>query len=342
MRIKSLAVLAGLLVFQTGAWAIGTSSGTTVTNVARVTFLANGSVGDTITGTLDTTVGHVGGDTLSAEADQSMGPNDTRVFTYTFANTGNASDTFDLWIDTFLLSGGAQNWTFTFYAGGQQTSSINDTKVSAVIAADGNYSCSVAVWANNLIANSPDGSFAEFKLVIASGLKPTASAYVGDNGITYSLGGAVNNDIARASVAAATITLQKVITSITTGAVASMPKPGATILYTLTYQNSGTAAGDSVVVRDSIPANCVWDTASREGDPYGATATLVDGDSGATGWQLQVSTDAVPADQGYYSADYQSIAGFAGAKSTVRWIRWRRLSVAPIGATTLVFRVIIQ
>lgn len=344
MRIRwgwSPGLILGLMIFATGAHAAGTASGTTVSNIATVAWLSNGSPGETTTPSIDTTVLRIGGDTLADPGNQTMGPGDTKIYTYTFANTGNASDTFNLWIDQFTLSGGAVNWTFTFYLGSNVTSTLNDTKVSALLAADGNLTCSVAVWAHNLIANSPDGSRAEFRLRIASGLRPNDVEYVGDNNIAYSLGGAQNNDTSWATVASANITLAKVVTSVTTGGAASMPKPGATILYTLTYNNAGSAAGDSVVVRDSIPLNCFWDSASRQNTNLGASATLVDNDTGATGWQLQVTTNTNP-NNAYLSADWTDIQYFAGAANTVKWVRWRRQSVAATQTATLRFRVIIQ
>lgn len=342
-----LAIMVGIVMFQASAWAKGTASTTVISNVARVTFLTNGTTGDTATtaGTADTTVPRIGGDTIADPGNQTMGPNDTKTFSYTFYNTGNATDTFDISVDAFTLSGGAAAWNWGLSVGsapGDMTSTLNDTKVSAAVAADGSLTCTVTVWANNLIANSPDGSRAEFKLVIASGLSRLSDSYTGDNNTIYSYGGGVNNDTSWATVGAANITLAKTITTVTTGGVASMPKPGATILYTLTYNNiSSATAGESVVVRDSIPLNCVWDSASRQNGSLGASATFVDNDSGATGWQLQVTTNTNP-NTAYYHADWVEMPYFGGAASTVKWIRWRKMSVAAGNTATLRFRVIIQ
>lgn len=349
MKFKSYVVglfvaFLALAVFSPQAWAIGPASGATISNVAAVEW-RTGAVTDSTQSTAnDTPIKRVAGDTLSDPGNQSLGVGETKVFTYTFTNTGNGTDTFQVWLDSFLLTGGADTWRITLYVGTESTLSLNDTKTTTAVAADGTYSCSVAVWANSNPDSSPNGSAGEFRLRIKQGNQANADStgqYTGDNGTTYATGSAGDNDTSKATVSSANITLVKDITAVTLGGSASLPIPGATIQYRLTYNNTGGAAGDSVSLRDSIPLYTVFDTASRNGAALGASATFADADSGQTGWALQVSTSTTP-DQSYGSSSYQSIVTYTGAMSAVKWVRWVRQTVAAAETANLVFRVRIQ
>lgn len=326
------------------AQAAGTGEGTTISNMATIEWTVGAGTSDTTSLQIDTTVGSTAGDTLTDAADQTLAPGDTLIFTYEVYNTGNRSDTFNLWIDQFNLAGGASEWTFTLFVNGNQTSTLNDTQISISVAADAFFSCSVAISANSNPDSSPDGANAEFRLIAILGNAAgadTSGQYTGDNGTVYAEGSAGSNDTALSTISAASLTLAKVINSVTVGGVASVPIPGATIEYQLTYNNTGSGAADSVVLRDSIPVNTVLDTGSSQNTTLGASATLVDNDTGQTGWQFQLSTNASP-DQTYNSADYTSIQFFSGAASNVRWVRWVRQTVASSETATLRFRTIIQ
>jgi uncharacterized repeat protein (TIGR01451 family) len=335
------ALVLALVVFQTEARAGGTASGTTVSNRAIVTWSNGGVAQDTIAPAADTTVRTIKSDTLSAPADQNLTVGETKIFTYTFVNTGNAADTFNIWVDSFSLNNGAVGWTFRLYSASDSTSSLNDTKVTASVAADGIYSCSVAVWSHSTPANSPDGAHADFRLVISPGNVNTADTYMqytGDNGTVYATGTGGSNDVAVATLAAARLTLAKAITSVTLSGGPVMPLPGATILYTLTYNNVGTSSGDSVILRDTIPTNTRFDTASSTMSALGASATFT-ADSGLTGWTCQVATAAGP-DNNYHSPDWINLPSYT--TGTVTYVRWIRDQVAAAQTATIRFRVIIQ
>ncbi|RMH55612.1 MAG: hypothetical protein D6679_11360 [Candidatus Hydrogenedentota bacterium] len=349
MRRKELflvlsAVLLAVLAFPGKASATGTASGTTIQNIATVSWTSGASTQTDTSGPIDSTVATIGGDTLSDEANATFNVGETQVFTYTLTNTGNASDTFQIYISDTTLTGGASLWRFTLYVGNQSTSLMQDTLATPAVAADGTYSCSVAVWSNSNPDSSPDGAAGEFKLVILPGFTQaydSTGQYTGDNGTTYATDGIGSSDTAKATIAAAILTLAKGVTAVTIGGNASVPLPGATIEYELTYNNTGSAAADSVIIYDSVPTNTTWDTASNSSTNLGATATFVEGDSGATGWELQVSTLASP-NQAYNSPDYKVITSYGGAPSAVKWIRWVRQQVPAAETKTMRFRVIIQ
>jgi uncharacterized repeat protein (TIGR01451 family) len=341
------AIAIAIIVFQAEARAGGTTSGTTVSNVARVSWLNNGNPSDTVTpaNSADTTVGRVAGDTLLVTADASLSVGETKVYVYEVYNTGNATDTISIEVDSFAMYAGATAWTFTLYVDtpGTRTSTEADTRYLVALAPDAVKTCTVAVWSNSTPANSPDGSFGIFRLKIrAQGSNAdTTGQYVGDNGITYGYGQG-SNDTSRATISAARLALTKVITSVTMYGSPAMPLPGATILYTLTYNNQGSGAADSVVLKDTIPTNTSFDTASYADSTLGASATFVDGDSGATGWLCQASTSANP-DNSFYSTAWENLKTMSYAtRSSVTYVRWIRQSVASAQTATLRFRVTIR
>ena len=349
MSIKNLekilfgmALFALIVMLPINASAAGTSSGATIRNRASVSWVVAGSNLDSTTSAVDTTVGKISSDTLSAEADQIAAVGETKTFTYLFYNSANRTDTFNIWVDSFSLNGGAASWTFTLTVNNQTTSTTNDTKVSLAIGADAEASCSVAIWVNSTPANSPNGSFADFRLQISPGNiigADTTQQYTGDNGNTYAYGNAGSNDIARTTVQAAIMAVLKSVSSITLNGNPSLPLPGASITYELTYNNIGSAEAESVVLRDTIPSNTTFDTMSRSGAAFGGSATFVT-DTGANGWLAQVTTAANPS-FAFYSTDWTNAHNWDGT-GTITYVRWIRQSVASAETKTMRFRVFIQ
>ncbi len=341
--VQLIALALAILGLQAAALAKGTTAATTVSNVARVAWLNNGITSDSVTLAMDTTVARVAGDSLLVLGDQSLSVGETKYFVYEVYNTGNATDTIFLEVDSFTLSGGATSWTFTLWGDslGNPTSTINDTVALRNVAPDALKYCTIAIWANSTPANSPDGSFGSFRIKIraASAGADTTGEYIGDNGLTYGYGQG-SADVSRATISAARIALAKAITSVTMYGNPAMPLPGATILYTLTYNNEGSATADSVVVRDTIPTSTTFDTAASTMTNLGATAGFAT-DSGATGWTAQVSTSVNP-NHALYSIDWINLPQYTAAAGTVRHIRWIRQAVASAQTATLRFRVTVD
>lgn len=337
------ALAIGILVTQGGADALGTSAATTVSNVARVSWLNNGNSADTVSLASDTTVAKVAGDTLLVTADASLAIGETKVYVYEIYNTGNATDTLIVEVDSFGLYAGAASWTFTLYAEtvGYYTSTAADSLYIRSVAPDAIKYCTVAVWSSSTPANSPDGSFGIFRLKIrAEGAgADTTGQYVGDNGVTYGYGKG-SEDTSRATIAAARLALVKAITSVTMYGNPSMPLPGATILYTLTATNQGSATADSIVLRDTVPTNTTFDTASSTMANLGCSAVLAV-DSGASGWTAQVSVVANPT-SALYSTDWINLPLYTAAAGTIRHVRWVRQSYLAGEVATLRFRVLIN
>ncbi|MEK8023218.1 MAG: hypothetical protein AAB229_05355 [Candidatus Hydrogenedentota bacterium] len=336
------AVLLALIAFPTRASANGTVSGTTLSNRAQVTYNVNGNAQETTTLFIDTTVRAIAGDTISNIDTQGLSIGETKIFTYTFYNTGNRADTFQIEVDSFTLNNGAVGWTFQLWVDNDSTWALADTRTTAAtVAAGGSKQCSVAIWAHSTPANSPDQARADFRLKIYQGNVGTADStgqYTGDNGILYAEGGAGSNEFAGAVLAAARLTLNKIVDSVSMGINPSAPIPGARITYRLTYNNIGTASADSVIIRDTIPANTTFDTASYSMFTLGADATLHTTDTNA-GFICQVSTLANPS-ASFTSGDWTNLTTFAGG--TVTHVRWIKNQVAAGDNKFVRFRVFIQ
>ena len=331
----AIALFTALALLTPAAHARGTASGTTISNVATI---GASNASDTTTApSTDTSMTSVYGDTTNRPADASFAPGETTTFNYSLTNNGNATDSFSIWIGDTLLMGGASGWYVTLTVGSNTTALTNDTKVIASLAADAISNFSVSIYSSSVLANSPDGASESFTIRIASTGSPNYAQYTGDNGTTYATGGSRNADSAIATISAARFTLTKSIDSVALAGLPSAPVPGATIRYKITYDSVGTATPTNIILRDSIPANTTFDTASWKGDTLGSLATFHATDSTA-GWVLQYSTLASPT-QTFGSGDYTT----ALPAGTIRWIRWVRTTL-PIAdkSRNLYFRVIVQ
>lgn len=341
--LGALAVIAAIALSPQTATAAGTASGTTLTNVATIG--ASNATDTTTAPSTDTTVNAVYGDTISNPANQNFGPGDTLVFSYQVQNNGNATDSFSIWIsDTNLTGGATGDWRLYLSAdstgGGVWDTRVvkNDTLVVSNLAANAVRSFYVMIVSDANAANSPDNSSETYTLRITSRLGPDSTQYVGDNGTTYAVGGARNFDTAIATISRAVFTLTKSIDTVTLAGAISTPRPGASLWYQITYDSVGTATPTFIIVRDSVPANTKFDTASSADTALGSAATFAVSDSSA-GWVLQFATVSNPS-QVWASADYSTTNPGA---TNVTWIRWVRTTL-PVGDKTRSFwyRVIIQ
>jgi uncharacterized repeat protein (TIGR01451 family) len=125
------------------------------------------------------------------------------------------------------------------------------------------------------------------------------------------------------------IAVHKTVLSNTLGGVASALLPGSTLVYSITYSNTGTLDGNRVVLYDKIATNTVILTNSW--------SPLVPGT--ASGWTVQFSTALSP-DQTWSSADYSTSVP---AVRDIRWIRWVKHPVlVSEKGLTLVYKVSVK
>ena len=123
----------------------------------------------------------------------------------------------------------------------------------------------------------------------------------------------------------ATLSLSKSISNIRlSGVLLTKPVPGATITYEVKYSNQGPAAANEVLIYDQLP--------SITG--YYEMAVI-------PGWTNQFPT-AAPPGQAYDSAVYSNAPAGPSFSSNIRWVRWKRPSLAAGQAGTLIYRVIIK
>jgi uncharacterized repeat protein (TIGR01451 family) len=338
-------------MLPTMAHAVGTAPGlNNISNVARIQWKVNTTDFDSATLATETSVRAVSSDTMTDVADVGFGVGETATFVYTFTNTGNRADTFNIWISDSVQAGGASGWVVSLYIdGAYQTVLQNDTKVSASVNADGTSTCSVAIWSNP--ANAPNNSYCTFTLRIMSGNVTNADTWIeyrGDNDSYYALGGAGSFDTAAATIAAPYITLAKTITSVTISGAATHPLPGASILYNLGVNNSGNAAASNVIVRDTIPENTTFDTAQwRPGmdAPFDQTdSALFDATDSSAGWLCQYSTVATPDHSFGNTTEWSALSTLAyTSRATVKHVRWVRTTLPQTdGLKTMRFRVVIR
>lgn len=344
-----LAVVAGTLLPSAAEAAIGTASGTIISNTTTVRWLSGAATLDTNTygnnSNRDTTVSTTRAETIPDYDTTSLGVGQTATYVYQIMNNGNATDQFLVEKTDSALFGGASGWSCTLYVSPTVSTTLDDSTLqTGNVASGASTTCTVLVTSSNVPANSPDGSYMMFSLRVRSANDAAYAEYVGDNGASYAVGGGTDYDTAWGQVAAATITLTKVITTVTRGGAASLPVPGATLTYEIAYSKSGNGNADSVVLYDTIPANCTPLAMSNQDSAIGSDTTLTS-DTGATGWSAQYATAAAP-DLSFYSSDFsmwKSTGTFAagGVQPTVvRWVA-QRISGTDTNKK-LYFRVVIQ
>jgi uncharacterized repeat protein (TIGR01451 family) len=106
----------------------------------------------------------------------------------------------------------------------------------------------------------------------------------------------------------------------------SKPIPGASILYKISYSNTGSVAATDGIIVDELPTRVrYWTNA-------GGTAT---------GWTMQYSTLASP-DQSYGSIAYTNVPVPVAQRLSVKWIRWKKPSIGASETGTFLYKMIIK
>ena len=199
-----------------------------------------------------------------------------------------------------------------------------------------------------VIATNPglvDGNWVDFRIRAQAGANMTATNYLGDDGIIY--GGSIGenwngvpginpgyifnqwNTNIRLTVQSAAgvpqLNIMKSISNINLGGLPiSAAIPGATMVYMISYSNTGTSPGMDALICDKIPANTKYFT------NYLLAPTV--------GWTPQYAFTADP-DQSYNSSEYSNTYTL---KTNVIWVRWRKLNV-PVGEKgSIMYKVIIK
>ncbi len=126
-------------------------------------------------------------------------------------------------------------------------------------------------------------------------------------------------------VATNKISINKTISEILLNGTASSPIPGSSILYSLTYSNTGNNVLENVIIMDKLPTHTIYQT------QYNGTAS---------GWACEWSTNTIPSDQSWSSTDFTPTIP---SKEQIKWVRWKKGSVATDEDNrTLFIKVIIK
>ncbi len=321
-----LFVFSFLCVMTSATFAIGTSAGTTISNQV---FLKASNAADTQSTIIDTQVAAVYGETTADAIGGSTHANtvligETAYIIYQVFNTGNTSDSYRVQIGNLQYLGGASNWTHAI---------VDKTGVEkgldfiiGPIAENGSETFSVRISASSLIAEAPNGSQAYCTVAVYAYNSTFTDTYTGDNGTVYATNNTSAIWIDSAIVSAAVFSVTKVCTGATLAGVASQPRPGATLWYEITYNNIGSAAGVNVYIYDQIDSvnTVIADTMGSDASWTFYYSTL-DAPTPVFGGGGQWTAGALPAD-----------------KTTVKWIKWDKASVASSETSKLRYSVIIK
>ncbi|MDD3887099.1 MAG: hypothetical protein PHI35_09520, partial [Victivallaceae bacterium] len=240
------------------AGAAGTPAGTTITNKATATYTdANNNTYTPVeSNTVSVTVSQVAGVTITpATGSQNGSPGGKIYFARQITNTGNGTDTFNL-----TAGGLPAGYAYTIYkdTNGDGILQPSEEVAGNILGASVTLNADQTQYAIAVVtapAGAAAGSTATLNLTATSALTPATS-----------------------STSTMTITIQAAVITFSKSATPVAPKPGETVTYTITWNNSGTAPGYMVVLTDAIPADTTYKTASMA---YGGAARTdaADGDN---------------------------------------------------------------
>jgi uncharacterized repeat protein (TIGR01451 family)/fimbrial isopeptide formation D2 family protein len=253
-----LAGLISAMLLSVTAFAAGTLAGTVISNKATATYTdANNNTYTPVeSNTVTVTVSQVAGVVTSpATSNQNGSPDGNTFFNGQIINTGNGTDTFNL-----SAAGLPSGYTYVIY---------KDTN------GDGILQSSEAVLGNRLGATiTLNADQAQYAIAVITSPVDAAS------GSTATLTFTATSTFSPGTSSSSTMTITNLaaVISFSKSTVPTNPKPGDTVTYTITWNNTGTAAGYLAVLSDGIPTNTTYKTGSMT---YGGAVRtdISDGDN---------------------------------------------------------------
>ena len=305
----------------------------------------------------NTTVNGIAGDTMTTPSDGSIaGAGGYDTISYTVYNTGNSAETFAISISIATYDGGADSWDFMLQGiagGGSFTNNVDSgsspggTIIIGPITEDGSATFTLTIRTATEMANSPDGSYGTFTVMVLSGAEDSTATnivvttqYTGDNDTTYAEGDMHDSDRVAAAIVAPAISVTKSITSVSSpGGAIGYVIPGASLTYTVTIANTGSGPAKSVIVFDTVPYT------TNPGD-------LVEFDSMTKSdtWVAYWATDASAprtyvgaADAYWFNFATNPPAGFPSTDTgNVRFIKWETANYGGSGSSSQTFVVTVN
>jgi len=243
-----LAVLAlAMTVLAVPSWAAGTRAGTNITNTARVDFRdVNGNALFQLSNTVSTTVSQVGGVIVDPNnGPVTLDPGDVFYFPHVVTNAGN----FDDYINLTALSAGG--WPVAIYrdvnGDGVYQPALDIPLLDSAGDAD-------AIPDSGFLSDSGAGS--SMRILVAVTVPAGTADGAGD--VTTVTGTSVF-DPTKTDIATDTINVTSPNVSVVKSVAPLGPQPPGTILtYTIVVTNNGSAAANTVVLTDPIPANTTY------------------------------------------------------------------------------------
>lgn len=285
--LLAAASLSSLLMF-TGAHAAGTAANTDITNTATVNYSVGGIAQSAINSAPSTfKVDRKVNLTVAAGSTTSTSPGSTAVaVAFTVTNSGNDTDNFTLAAanqtgDNFDVT----NVKIYRDNGDGVFNAASDTLVSGAVAFTADQTSTIFIVGDIPLAVA-NSNTSIVKLTATTGYTASSGADTAGVETVFADTGRdgtenINNSYVISSASLAVTKTAVVISdpiNLTTN-----PKaiPGATVEYTITVTNSGSAAATSVVLTDSIPTNTTY-TANSMTLNAGALTDAADADGGST------------------------------------------------------------
>lgn len=238
------------------------------------------------------------------------GPSQPIYYVFKVSNEGNTTDNLTLSLSAFTYTGNSGSaWSAQIIQDDDQDGIHDSTETTAInsltIGEDEDLYFFVEVTPS---ADAEFNSTGTLTITVTSS-GSDGDEYTGDNGNTY--GGPDSIQFTFTTTACAPLIHVATSQDITLAGSSSSPVPGATVKYTVFYDNDGNRAADNVVIVMDIDPNTVYKAGSAGASPNtGATVTIEFYDG--TAWST-----SEPADP-----------------STVQQIRWTIDSVAADNSST--------
>jgi len=303
MKIKIMKTIASAVVLSAVtnmAWAAGTTAGVNIENTASISYAVGGATQTPIesseTGNSTPGVGNGTSTdflvdkkidlTVSPASDVNVTPNTTgNVLTFTVTNDGNSPEDFAFVVDSTV--GGDFDANTCTAAPATISNLAVDTATNVTVTcnipnsgtADNGGAAGAGVVENSKesvvdllatvtgVSETPGADTANVDTVFADDVgTPTDGAA---RNAKHSATGKYIINTADVSVAKTSAVVKMVVNGADVTAAAGAKRiPGATVEYTITVSNSGTApvAADGIVISDAVPANMTYDSCSFSGD----------------------------------------------------------------------------
>jgi uncharacterized repeat protein (TIGR01451 family) len=202
---------------------------------------------------------------------------------FTVTNQGNGSDSYAL---SATLPAG---WTSVFYidADADNAYDVGEEVTSTAVLAAGGSVNTIQAWVS-IPANAPSSTGNNVVITATSNFDESTLG-----------GGAVNANITSSQTQVVAVLTADIV--ISKSASPTNPAPGATVTYTISYQNNGTGPASSIVISDTLGANLTYVAASASNGGVYTTVPV-----NVLTWSLPA---LVAGDQAVKTVTFQAVVG---------------------------------